>query len=295
MLTILQVASVISVVMVIAATIWRKSKSKSETRFLLADPPKDTVVLHQYGAAPTVPSISPYVMKLETYLRAAKIPFVNKFSRTPGPKGKLPWIQYNQTVVCDSQFCIEFLNVEKKVNLNNKLTPQDMAIGHMLRRTVEESLYWIMLQFRLVFEKSGTIYRRLGLNSATIWVMKSASKGRLVSQGIGRHSEQEVTKLMDDDLMAVSTILGNKKFLFGNDVEDVTEFDCAVFGQLCQMVWQMPGCHTEERIAEKFPNLVNYCESMKAAFWPDWNERLLGQKSQMTTTASPKEEETPLQ
>ncbi|KAH9508363.1 hypothetical protein Btru_050922 [Bulinus truncatus] len=277
-LTAFQLLSLSTVVMAIVAAIWKRGKPKPLSSFLTPDVLRDTVVLHQYGASPTVPSISPFVMKLETYLRAAKIPYMNKFSRKPGPKGKLPWIQYNDKVIPDSQFCIEFLNRELKVDLNKNLAQQDLAIGHVVRRTVEESLYWILLTFRLVFEPNGTIYQKLGLPKAFIWYMRSTAKSRLVSQGIGRHNEEEVKKMMDDDLRAVSAILGQKNFLFGNTVDDVTEFDCAVFGQLCQMVWQMPGCNVEEFIAERYPNLVNYCERMKAAFWPDWNQRLLAPK-----------------
>ncbi|KAK0042031.1 failed axon connections [Biomphalaria pfeifferi] len=260
------------------AAIWRRGKAKPISSYLTPDAPRDTVILHQYGASPMVPSISPFVMKLETYLRAAKIPYMNKFSRKPGPKGKLPWIQYNDKVIPDSQFCIEFLNAEMKVDLNKNLVAEELAIGHLVRRTVEESLYWILLMFRLVFEAHGTIYQKLGLPRAVIWYLRSSAKGRLYSQGIGRHNEEEVTKLMVDDLRALSTILGQRKFLFGNEIENVTEFDCALFGQLCQMVWQMPGCNVEDAIAEKYPNLVQHCERMKAAFWPDWDQRLLAPK-----------------
>ncbi|GFS27342.1 failed axon connections [Elysia marginata] len=214
-------------------------------------------------------------MKLETYLRVADIPYVNKFDRWPGPKDKLPWIQYNQLAVADSQNCIEFLNLERDVDLNKKLSPGQLAVGHLLRRTCEESLYWVLLMWRLVFDSDSTIYRRMSIPKPIIWIMRNQSSGRLWSQGIGRHSEQEVTQIMEDDLAAISGMMGDHKFLFGDSRECVTEFDCAVFGQLCQLVWQMPGCPVQEIIAKKYPNLVKFCENMRTAFWPDWEDRLL--------------------
>ncbi len=37
--------------------------------------PPDTVLLHDFGRGPWTPSAGPYVMKLETFLRMAKIPY----------------------------------------------------------------------------------------------------------------------------------------------------------------------------------------------------------------------------
>ncbi|KAK3720482.1 hypothetical protein RRG08_058370 [Elysia crispata] len=261
---------------VVVVGVWRKrSQPKPMESFLVSSAPKDTVVLHQYGAAPSVPSISPFVMKLETFLRVADIPYVNKFDRWPGPKGKLPWIQYNQLAVPDSQMCIEFLNQERCIDLNKKLSVQQSALGHLIRRTCEDSLYWVLLMWRLVFDTNSTIYNRMSIPKPIIWYMRRLAHGRLWSQGIGRHSEQEVTKMMEDDLAAISRMMGEHKFLFGDSRDCVTEFDCALFGQLCQLVWQMPGCPVQENIAKKYPNLVNFCENMKTAFWPDWDDRLL--------------------
>ena len=39
------------------------------------DYPKGTVILHQTGRGPFAPSLSPFTVKLETYLRIAKIPY----------------------------------------------------------------------------------------------------------------------------------------------------------------------------------------------------------------------------
>ena len=39
------------------------------------DYPRDVVILHQLGRAPLTPNLSPFCLKLETYLRMAKIPY----------------------------------------------------------------------------------------------------------------------------------------------------------------------------------------------------------------------------
>ena len=56
---------------------------------------KDVVVLHQFPRGLTCPSISPYVLKLETFLRIHRIKYVNDFEQPLSEKGKCPWITFN--------------------------------------------------------------------------------------------------------------------------------------------------------------------------------------------------------
>ncbi|CAC5358795.1 unnamed protein product [Mytilus coruscus] len=50
---------------------WTKIISKAPKK----DHPPDTVILHQIGRGPYAPSMTPYAIKLETYLRMANIPY----------------------------------------------------------------------------------------------------------------------------------------------------------------------------------------------------------------------------
>lgn len=73
------------------------------------------------------------------------------------------------------------------------------------------------------------------------------------SQGTGRHSYDEVVEMMNSSLEALSTILGNKKFLLGNEPCDD---DAAVFGLLAQGLYSSPGAPfhaTFERNSLKLP------------------------------------------
>lgn len=62
------------------------------------------------------------------------------------------------------------------------------------------------------------------------------------TQGLGRHSEQEVIEIMSNCLKSVSKILGNKPFLLGHHP---CEEDCAVFGQLASAVFTENSPFTE--------------------------------------------------
>jgi len=61
---------------------------------------------------------------------------------------------------------------------------------------------------------------------------------RAKAQGLGLHSQHEIERLTLNDLRNVSLILGNKKFILG---DEQCEEDCGIYGQLSQAAWGTPG------------------------------------------------------
>ena len=59
-----------------------------------------------------------------------------------GPKGKVPWIEYNGIEMGDSQLIIEFLNKEFNVDLNKHLTAKERATAWAIQKWLEEFTYW---------------------------------------------------------------------------------------------------------------------------------------------------------
>lgn len=59
-----------------------------------------------------------------------------------GPKGKIPWIEYNGTTLGDSQFIIEFLGREFNVDLNSHLSARERATAWAIQKWLEEFTYW---------------------------------------------------------------------------------------------------------------------------------------------------------
>lgn len=70
------------------------------------------LVVHQLPGAWGLPSISPFCLKLDAYLRIADIPFRAVVDATPfkGPKRKLPWIEHEGKRIGDSGFIIEYVS-----------------------------------------------------------------------------------------------------------------------------------------------------------------------------------------
>ena len=76
-----------------------------------------------------------------SYFPAISFPQTD-FDTPMSPKGKCPWITYNDVDVADSQFCIEFLNKEFSVDMNAKLSGEDRAVALAFRKLIEDDLFW---------------------------------------------------------------------------------------------------------------------------------------------------------
>uniref|UniRef100_A0A668AJJ1 Failed axon connections homolog, metaxin like GST domain containing n=2 Tax=Euacanthomorphacea TaxID=123369 RepID=A0A668AJJ1_9TELE len=104
---------------------------------------KDAIILHQFSRPKTgAPSLSPFCLKMETYLRMVDLPYQNYFDGKLSPQGKMPWIEYNREQVCGTEFIIDFLEERLGVSLNKSLTPQERAVSRAITKMVEEHFYW---------------------------------------------------------------------------------------------------------------------------------------------------------
>ena len=103
---------------------------------------RDVVVLHQMARGKNSPSISPFPLKLETWLRACGIPHQSDFDEPFGPKGKTPWVTLNGVDTADSQLCLELLGRHFNKDLGSHLSEEDRAVARALHIMIEEHLYW---------------------------------------------------------------------------------------------------------------------------------------------------------
>lgn len=238
-----------------------------------ADYPKDTVILHQLGRGPYAPSLTPFAVKLETYLRMAKIPYQNIHDGKRSSKGKWPWMEYNGESIADTAFCIAHLNKVRGIDLHARLTPEQRATALAFQRLLEENLYWALALERWVYQFDVEFMKK-AIPPVPFWGLILRLFTRSVrkagwGQGMARHSQEEVLEIARQDLKAIADFMGQKKFLMG---DEPCETDCVLFGMLSQIYWQAPGKPTNKVLTEQFPSLVAYTERMKTTFWPDWDE-----------------------
>ena len=109
-----------------------------EDILLVSDWRRDQVYLAQFPPSPRVRSISPFALKLETWLRLAKIPYKNvytrKFSRA---SHTIPYIELNGEQISDSNRIMERLRSQFSADLDLGLTAVQAATDHGLTSMIE--------------------------------------------------------------------------------------------------------------------------------------------------------------
>ncbi|KAL5017183.1 hypothetical protein ScPMuIL_006772 [Solemya velum] len=242
--------------------------------------PADVAVLYQIGRGPFAPSSSPFPLKLETFLRMNKIPYMPDHSAKFSTKGKTPWMEYNGVAVADTHFCIQHLKKERDIDNNSSLSLEQKAVARAMQKMTEENLYWTLCLEMFCGDSTEAVETVMPYTGVKLWVTMQILKRVLQKEanghGIGRHTNTERWSIAMGDMSALSDYIGDKKFLMG-DIP--CEEDCAVFGMLAQICWHMPGSRHEKFMRENTPNLIAYCERMKDEFWPDWDERISSGKN----------------
>ncbi|XP_005301188.1 failed axon connections homolog isoform X1 [Chrysemys picta bellii] len=238
---------------------------------------KDAIILHQFSRPNNgIPSLSPFCLKMETYLRMADLPYQNYFDGKLSPQGKMPWIEYNRKKVSGTEFIIDFLEEKLGVNLNKNLGPHERAVSRAVTKMVEEHFYWTLAYCQWVDNLHET--QKMLLCSGPFsdllkWILCHLTKGivkrEMYGHGIGRFSEEEIYKLMEKDMRSLAGLLGDKKYIMG---PKLSTLDATVFGHLAQAMWTLPGTRPERLIKGELINLAMYCERIRRKFWPEWHQ-----------------------
>lgn len=233
------------------------------------------VILHQFPIAKHIPNLSPFCLKLETFLRINKIPYENQYGYKMGKKGKLPWIEYKGERKADSNLIIDYLNETFEVNIDTDFTGEQLAFGRAARIMLEENTYWALIFNRYVDNLNE--YKKfmpppsggsLGF-SFSQKMFQRKMRSNLDGHGLGRHTREELYKIAEQDLKAVSDLLGEKAFLLG---DTISSYDCAVFGLCANILYSGMESPLSTYIKENAANLSALCERVKEAYWQDWEE-----------------------
>jgi hypothetical protein len=129
----------------------------------------DAPPVRVFGLPPVwgTPNPSPFVIKLLTWLRMAGIAYEQVVLKRPpqSPTGKIPYVVLpDGRLLSDSSAIVETLAVERGVDLDAHLDARGRAEAHVIRRTIEEHLYFVGLYERFAtpegFARTGVDYFR---------------------------------------------------------------------------------------------------------------------------------------
>ena len=235
--------------------------------------------LYQYTAAWGLPDISPFVTKVDCYLRMVKLPYeqINlpavELAKTP--KGKLPIIEDRGRKIADSDFIVAYLKATYGDTLDTSLTPRERAVVLALRRMMEEGLYWsAIIQMRWKEEANFALYRPAlykvvdlppDQRDGAVNQFREGILQEFHGQGMGRHTAEENYALARADMTALSDYLGERSYFMG---EEPTSLDATAYAWLAHILW-VPFQGPVKEYAVSLPNLVAYCHRMKEQYYPE--------------------------
>jgi glutathione S-transferase len=232
----------------------------------------DLILFIPPGRAWGTPHMSPFCSKLETYLRITETPHQLKAAAMQrAPKGKIPYVSIDGQLMGDSQLIIEKLERTVPRPLDSKLSTRDRAIGHAVRRMLEEGTYFTSVYLRWVTDEGFAAVRPelakifpAPLRMLLPLIRKKVKKAT-VAQGTGRHSQQEICALAVADWQACADILGDKPYLLGDEPHIC---DATLYAFL-EGILRFP-LESEVKVAvAKMPTLVAYRDRMRARWWAE--------------------------
>jgi len=232
------------------------------------------ITLYTFGPFFGLPDPSPFVMKGEMLLKLAGLPYqTNTRGFTRAPKGKLPYIDDNGTLVADSTLIRLYLEQKYAIDFDKHLSEHDRGVAWAVDKMLEDHLYWALVYWRWMndanFERGPKHYFKRApaiIRPIVIRMVRGKIRRNLHGQGIGRHTEAEMTAMASRALNAVAQILGDKKYLMGDATcgADATAF--AFVAGTMATIFDSPLLAKAQSLA----NLVAYRDRMMAEFHPDF-------------------------
>merc|ERR1712012_125144 len=253
---------------------------------------EDMVYLFQFIRSPQIPSISPFCLKLESWLKLHGIKYQNVDHKCKfrSKKGMLPFIEMNGEEIADSNIIIETLSKKFDKEMPAELTQDQKNVQHAMIAMVENHLHWTIVYWKSKDVDNILKGYKLNLQSAIgskapasilnfyfkyTFCRKGLKKVR--SNGMGAHTAEEIEAFGKKDLQTLSEMLGDKEFFFG---DDPAMLDFVVFSHVAQLVMvdKEYACPLRDYLEADCKNLVGLVNRMKDRCWGDHWENATGEE-----------------
>jgi glutathione S-transferase len=224
------------------------------------------IELHQFRSTWGI-NPSPFCLKAETFCRLSGIPYkaVSTVS-FKAPRGKLPYIIDDGKLIPDSAHIIDHLKAKTGIDIDAGLDTRELAKGHLLRRTCEESLYFVLVYSRWIDEAGWAVaapqfFRGLPFLVRAVIPGRIRKKVRtqLFYQGYGRHRSDEIFALGKADLTAIATLLSDHIFAVANRP---SSFDATLYA-LLKNILHPPLDSPLKQAAQALPILSEYVKRIE--------------------------------
>lgn len=217
-------------------------------------------------------SLSPFCRKVETYCQLAGVPYTIKTTLPfKGPRGKLPYIHDDenpdQKPIPDSSRIIDYLQNHYDHPLDKNLTVTELATGHLLQQTCENSLYFAIVYSRWIDEDYWPTLRKAVfgdlppvVRNVLPSIVQRGLRKSLDGHGYGRLDKDEIYALADKDLLAIATELSQHKYAAG---DQLSSFDAMLYAFLASIV-DVPLDAPYKTTAMHYDSIMDYLARIKA-------------------------------
>jgi glutathione S-transferase len=234
------------------------------------------ITLYKYIPAWGHSDISPFCLKVETYLRMAGIPYQSVIADVrKAPKRKLPYVDDGGTIVCDSREIIAHFEAKLDAPLDQGLAARERASSAAFRALLEEEAYFASLYFLYQVDEGwqgySPVLKQYGAAvGVPAWIsgliFKSVRKQTLEtiwSQGTGRHTRKQVEDRLCQAIESVGIQLGSGPYFFGSRPRTI---DATCYGFL-SLLFGTPFFSAAQQLALSMPNLSAYNTRMRQAYF----------------------------
>jgi glutathione S-transferase len=231
------------------------------------------ITLYTFGPHFGLPDPSPFVTKTMIQLKMAGLAYrpVTDFAKfRSAPKGKLPYIDDDGTIVADS--ALIRAHIERKYGFDFDAGYDAEARGRALaaEKLLEDCQYWVMVYARWIEPANWPTIRAAFFDGLPFplrliipIVAQRTVRRNLHGQGLGRHSGDEIYAFGDRNMQALSDVLGEKRFLLG---DRVCGADATVLAFLMACACPAFNSPMVASIASR-PNLADYCSRLRATYF----------------------------
>ncbi|MBY0408154.1 MAG: glutathione S-transferase N-terminal domain-containing protein, partial [Rickettsiales bacterium] len=221
------------------------------------------LTLYQFPGPWDVCSASCFCAKVEAFLRWQKIPYraVSALKLKGSPKGKVPYIEDENGKLGDSEAIIRYLTDKHGLTHEEGLSAEQKAMARAIRYVCDEGIYRATSYFRFMTDEGWEVAKTYFLapfpawaKPIAAWKIRGYAKKQQWMHGIGRHTPDEVAQMVQADIDALSALLGDKPFFFG---ERMHVADIIVFSVMSGLVSQ-PFDNAANRAGRGAANLVSH-------------------------------------
>lgn len=234
--------------------------------------------------------MSPFVVKVATWCRLAGVEHsLHEGDRNKAPKGKLPYVEVDGEVLCDSSHIIKRLSAKHR-DLDEGLTDYERALSRAFQSMIEEHLYFVALTLRWQDDRGWAVLqpefarylKTQGVPGLLAGPLTRVVRGKVrdaaKSQGMGRHSVAEVEAAGVELVDALATFVGEKPYALGDTPR-------ALDATLWAFLYSNHDAPFENAVKARLKskaNLVAYIERVRERYWSETKPAAKGEGAAAT-------------